>query len=112
MSTNQNIFPPTVKLLTLEAWSNTSILIRLENVGLQNTETVSLSEILDILGQSASAAVETTLDGNMNIEDLRRLSWNDDGKNKRTPRTEQTPVDIDKITLKPKQIRTFELKLN
>ena len=112
MSTNQNIFPPTVKLLTLEAWSNTSILIRLENVDLQNTETVSLSGILDILGQSASAAVETTLDGNMNIKDLRRLSWNDEGKNKRRPRTEPTPVDIDQITLKPKQIRTFELVLN
>ena len=101
-----------MKLLTLEAWTNTSILIRLENIGLQDTETVSLSGILAILGQSASAAVETTLDGNMNIKDLRRLSWKDDGGNERRPRTEQTTIDLDQITLKPKQIRTLELVLN
>ena len=99
-------------MLTLEAWTNTSILIRLENIGLQNTETVSVAGILAILGQSASAAVETTLDGNMNIKDLSRLSWNNDGKQERRPRTEQNPIDLDKITLKPKQIRTFELVLN
>ena len=98
-----------MKLLTLEAWANTSILIRLENIGLQDTETVSLAGIFAILGQAASRAVETTLDGNMNLKDLRRLSWNDDGENERRPRTAQTTIDLDKITLKPKQIRTFEL---
>ena len=99
-------------MLTLEAWTNTSILIRLENIGLQDTETVSLAGIFTILGQSASTAVEKTLDGNMNIKDLSRLSWNDDGKNQRKPRTEQTTIDLDRITLKPKQIRTFEVVLN
>ena len=99
-------------MLTLEAWTNTSILIRLENVGLQQTETVSLAGILTILGQSASVATERTLDGNIDIKDLRRLSWNDEGKNERKPRSKQTTVDLEMITLKPKQIRTFELVLN
>ena len=98
-------------MLTLEAWTNTSILIRLENIGLQNTETVSVSGILAILGQSASTAVETTLDGNMNIKDLKRLSWND-GENERASMSEKTTIDLDKITLKPKQIRTFQLIWN
>ena len=89
----------------MEAWTNTSILIRLENIGLQNSETVSVSGILAILGQSVSKAVETTLDGNLDIKDLRRLSWND-GKNEIGKMTQQTPIDLDKITLKPKQIRT------
>ena len=92
----------------MEAWTNTSILIRLENIGLQNSETVSVSGILAILGQSVSKAVETTLDGNLDIKDLRRLSWND-GKNEIGKMTQQTPIDLDKITLKPKQIRTFQL---
>lgn len=95
----------------MEAWTNTSILIRLENIGLQNSETVSVSGILAILGQSVSKAVETTLDGNLDIKDLRRLSWND-GKNEIGKMTQQTPIDLDKITLKPKQIRTFQLIWN
>ena len=95
----------------MEAWTNTSILIRLENIGLRNTETVSVAGILAILGQSVSAVLETTLDGNMDIRDLSRLSWND-AQNERKPMTEQTAIDLDKITLKPKQIRTFQLIWN
>ena len=95
----------------MEAWTNTSILIRLENIGLQNSETVSVSGILAILGQSVSKAVETTLDGNLDIKDLRRLSWND-GKNEIGTMTQRAPIDLDNITLKPKQIRTFQLIWN
>ena len=95
----------------MEAWTNTSILIRLENIGLQNSETVSVSGILAILGQSVSKAVETTLDGNLDIKDLRRLSWND-GNNEIGTMTQRTPIDLNKITLKPKQIRTFQLIWN
>ena len=95
-----------MKLLSLETWNaNKSVLVRLENMALQDSQTVSLSPILSNIGKP-TGAVETTMDGNTNITDMKRLVWNQGG-NQRKPRTSHTKVDIDNINLKPKQIRTF-----
>ena len=99
-----------MKLLSLETWNaNKSVLVRLENMGLQESQTVSLSPLLSNIGQPVGA-METTMDGNMNITDMKRLVWNQGG-NQRKPRTSQTKVDIDNINLKPKQIRTFVIDM-
>ena len=107
-SSNQNIFPPTVKLLSLEMWTSQQVLVRLENMGLQHTESVSLSPLLAMMGQ-VGGAEERSLDGNININHMQRLTWNTRGQRK--PRTAQTAIDIDDIQLKPKQIRTFVIDL-
>jgi len=98
--------PDNVKLLTLERWTNNSVLIRLENMSLQKTSVVSIVKILESIGKF-SGIVETSLDGNVNIENMKRLHWptmRNNGKKSST-------VDPAEITLNPKEIRSFVISL-
>ena len=98
--------PANVKLLTLEKWSDDeSVLIRLENIGMVETETVSLKEIVDLLGDLAEVT-EMSLDGNMRKEDMERLDWKVKG-GKIEKRKENTLIDTDKVAVKPKEKAHF-----
>ena len=102
--------PANVKLLTLEKWSDEkSVLIRLENIGMVETETVSLKEIVEPLGD-LEEVTEMSLDGNVRKEDMERLDWMVKG-DKIEKRREKTLIDTDKVAVKPKEIRTFLLRI-
>ena len=102
--------PANVKLLTLEKWSDEkSVLIRLENIGMVETETVSLKEIVEPLGDLAEVT-EMSLDGNVRKEDMERLDWMVKG-DKIEKRRENTLIVTDKVAVKPKEIRTFLLRI-
>ena len=104
--------PANLKLLTLEKWGDDkTVLIRLENIGMIKTETMSLKEIVETLGD-LHEVTEMTLDGNMRKEDSERLSWNVKGeKNENRDREVRTLIDTDKVAIKPKEIRTFVLRI-
>ena len=102
--------PANVKLLTLEKWSDDeSVLIRLENIGMVKTETVSLREVVETLGDLVEVT-EMSLDGNIKKEDMERLNWNVKGVNIEKRRS-KTLIDTDKVAVKPKEIRTFLLRI-
>ena len=94
--------------MSLEMWASQQVLVRLENMGLHHTESVSLSPLLAMMGQ-VGGAEERSLDGNININHMQRLTWNTGGQRK--PRNSQRAIDLDDILLKPKQIRTFVVDL-
>ena len=90
-----------VKVLTLEKLQEDSFLVRLENMG---TESRTIPK--DYFGHFKEF-FETTLDGNMNLADLKRLKWNARvSQQPRTPRKEDPRF----IEMAPKQIRTFIVK--
>ena len=96
--------PDGVKMLTLEKWGNDkSVLIRLENMNTVTSTSVSLTKILEQIGE-ITGVQETTLDGNMNLDDLNRLQWNDNDKRRKS---KTRGIDPDNIGLEPKQIRSF-----
>ena len=100
--------PAGVKLLSLEAWGEGAVLVRLENTAVAGRgQTVSLAQLLATLGTPARVT-ETALDGNMALADMKRLRWNV-GDEEEVKQQIQS-VDIDNIELEPKQIRTFVIK--
>ena len=101
--------PDNVKLLTLERWTNNSVLIRLENMSLQKTSVVSIVKVLESIG-NFSDIVETSLDGNVNIENMKRLHWPTMRNNGNNGKKSST-VDPAEITLNPKEIRSFVISL-
>ena len=102
--------PANVKLLTLEKWSDgKSVLIRLENIGMVETETVSLKKIVEPIGD-LEEVTEMSLDGNVRKEDMERLDWMVKG-DKIEKRRENTLIVTDKVSVKPKEIRTFLLRI-
>ena len=106
----QKPLPANVKLLTLEKWNDDqSVLIRLENIGMVKTETVSLREVVETLGNLVEVT-EMSLDGNIKKEDMERLNWNVKGVNIEK-RISKTFIDTDKVAVKPKEIRTFLLRI-
>ena len=106
----QKPLPANVKLMTLEKWNDDqSVLIRLENIGMVKTETVSLRDIVETLGTLVDVT-EMSLDGNIRKEDMERLNWNVKGVNIEKRRV-KTLIDTDKVAVKPKEIRTFLLRI-
>ena len=106
----QKPLPANVKLMTLEKWNDDqSVLIRLENIGMVKTETVSLRDIVVTLGTLVDVT-EMSLDGNIRKEDMERLNWNVKGVNIEKRRV-KTLIDTDKVAVKPKEIRTFLLRI-
>ncbi len=82
-TTTPAALPANVKLLTLQAASDSSLLLRLEHAfalgedaTLSLPATVNITAFLGSLGFSVSGAVELTLTGNQPLEDLTRLHWN------------------------------------
>ena len=100
--------PAGVKLLSLEAWGEGAVLVRLENTAVAGRgQTVSLVQVLATLGTPARVT-ETALDGNMALADMKKLRWNVGDEEE--VKQEIQSVDIDNIELEPKQIRTFVIK--
>ncbi|KAH8419560.1 hypothetical protein KR222_006062 [Zaprionus bogoriensis] len=116
-------FPQSVNLLTLEPYSSTELLLRVEHF-MDETEghivSFNIRHIFDTLG--GKSIRETTLDGNMALSDLKRFKFNHDGTvPQSSPEYFTTPFeplsanasdDSSKfsITLHPLQIRTFIIR--
>ena len=84
-------------------------MVRIENIRISGGPiSVDLSTLLP--GKNIASLQETTLDGNLHLEDLKRLKWktkNEDLTHPKNKKIERHIVDIE-----PKQIRSFLLKLN
>ncbi|XP_060656740.1 LOW QUALITY PROTEIN: lysosomal alpha-mannosidase-like [Drosophila nasuta] len=115
-------FPQSVNLLTLEPYSSDEILFRVENF-LDETEghivSFNIRHIFDSLG--GKEIRETTLDGNMALDEVKRFKFHHDGSLPKTLEYYTTPfeplaVNADddsskfSVTLNPMQIRTFIIK--
>ncbi|XP_037957645.1 lysosomal alpha-mannosidase isoform X2 [Teleopsis dalmanni] len=114
--------PLTIHLLTLEPYSTTERLLRLESFMSRN-ETTSITfnirKIFDSLG--GEEIRETTLDGNMALESMKRFKFQPDGGNaskveyytsKHVPLSAKKK-DVDSkfnVIFDPMQIRTFIIK--
>ncbi|XP_968354.2 lysosomal alpha-mannosidase [Tribolium castaneum] len=102
--------PDNVQLLTLEPWSDGTLLVRLEHVLEKNEDenlskevTVDLSDLF--VAFTVQELKETTLAGNIPIEENVRLHW-PGSTNEAPPQAPRAPTDLT-ITLAPMQIRTF-----
>ncbi|XP_049857093.1 lysosomal alpha-mannosidase-like [Schistocerca gregaria] len=107
--------PQNVKILTLEPWKDTSLLLRLEHM-LEKEEDTNLSQPATINLEalfapfSISSIRETTLGGNQWLEDNTRLIWIDEEGTAST--TRQSKGDIPNVTLEPMEIRTFVIEID
>jgi len=101
--------PTGVKLLTMEKWSDSSILVRIENIRISGGPiSVDLSTLLP--GKNIASLQETTLDGNLPLEDLKRMKWKT--KNEDITQPQHKKFERHLVEIEAKQIRSFLLKLN
>lgn len=109
--------PPNVHLLTLEQWTENTILLRLEHfydsnddpANLSKPVIVSLAQLFEPFG--VLAALETTLSANQVLAEAKRLQWRsaDDARRSRSHRFVPLRSNDFAVHLKPMQIRTFVL---
>ena len=93
-----------MKLLTLEKWSADLILVRVENMHISGDPiSVNLQTIFP--SNSVSTIIETTLDGNLQLQDLNRLKWK--WAEKMNHSFHQRKLATTVIELESKQIRSF-----
>jgi lysosomal alpha-mannosidase len=113
--------PDNVHLLTLEQWVAGSILMRLEHFYEKNEDPVlsqpATVHLLDLFVPfSINTVVEMTLGANEPLADATRLQWTveDYGQTRRDMKSFVEPLNPETlvVTLKPMQIRTFQIKLN
>nr|CAD7458127.1 unnamed protein product [Timema tahoe] len=105
-----NSLPENVQVLTLERWTDNSLLLRLEHI-LEKDEDKVLSQDVSINIQNLLSPLtvnslrETTLDGNQWLSDTVRLAWTSTDTRQRS----EVSHDIQdfSVTLSPMQIRTF-----
>ena len=90
-----------IKLLTLERWNSKSLLVRFENIN-----EASDGECENVELQHGVKIIETTLDGNLKLQDQRRMSWNG-----YTQSSRDEVLDPTAIRLCPGEIRTFIVEL-
>ncbi|XP_017155089.2 lysosomal alpha-mannosidase-like isoform X2 [Drosophila miranda] len=119
-----NGLPQSVHLLTLEPFSDDEILLRLENF-LDRIEgkvvSFNIRSIFDSLG--GSEIRETTLDGNLPLNEMKRMKFHHYGAGPRPRKPEffmsqHKPLSANKsheasefsVTLSPMQIRTFIIR--
>lgn len=96
--------PTGVKLLTLEKWSADLTLVRVENMHISGDPiSVNLQTIFP--SNSVSTIIETTLDGNLQKQDLNRLKWK--WAEKMNHSLDQRKLATTVIELESKQIRSF-----
>ncbi|XP_017840564.2 LOW QUALITY PROTEIN: lysosomal alpha-mannosidase [Drosophila busckii] len=118
-----NDLPQAVHLLTLEPYSSSELLLRVENImDHEEGRTVSFNIRHIFEGLSGQEIRETTLDGNMPLADMRRFKFQQDGTT--VPQSAEfftapyEPLQANKasdsskfsVTLDPMQIRTFIIK--
>jgi len=112
-------FPKSVELLSFEQYSKDQILIRVENL---NTEGNVISFNIQPLFKSLNGdrIWETTLDGNMQLSDMKRFKFSQDGSGvipssveyyyaPHSPMSSVSTMSAHEfvVTLIPMQIRTF-----
>ncbi|EDW18842.1 lysosomal alpha-mannosidase [Drosophila mojavensis] len=112
-------FPQSVNLLTLEPYSTSEFLVRFENFMDHNeghTVSFNIRHIFDAL--NGKGIRETTLDGNMDLAEMKRFKFQHDGSKPNTVEyytstyeplraTEDSDASRFSVTLSPMQIRTF-----
>jgi hypothetical protein len=99
-----------IKLLTMEKWSDESVLIRLENMGITG-EPISVNINILFPGSTIASTVETTLDGNLPLSDLKRMKWTtDQAKSNQVEKGRFR--ELPDVELNPKRIRSFLVKLD
>ena len=93
----------------MEKWSDKSVLVRLENMAISGGPT---SVDLNILfpGKTITSTLETTLDGNLPLSDLKRLKWKINNSKRNI--IEEGNKDMSNVEINPKQIRSFLVKLS
>lgn len=109
--------PANVHILTLEQWTDRTILLRLEHfyesrddpATLSLPVTVSLAQLFEPFG--VLAALETTLSANQLLAEAKRLAWRsaEDVRRARDRRFLPLKSNDFAVYLKPMQIRTFVL---
>ncbi|XP_042239009.1 lysosomal alpha-mannosidase-like isoform X2 [Homarus americanus] len=113
--------PANVHLLTLEPWTDGSLLLRLEHMyeaqesaTLSNPVTVNLQDLL--VDWKILSAVETTLSGNLLKKDENRYTWNVDSAHHdnhiSSSQCDSEVYEYDdefSVTLNPMEIKTFIL---
>ncbi|XP_054161157.1 lysosomal alpha-mannosidase-like [Oppia nitens] len=119
--------PEWIRLLTLENWSQTELLVRLEHMYEQSTvdnnnnntidammTTVNLAKLFNVF--QVLSAIEMNLAANERLADSRRLNWTAKhdyyGSSGGPPPTGAISSDNLTIQLRPQQIRTFILKID
>ncbi|XP_017042925.2 lysosomal alpha-mannosidase [Drosophila ficusphila] len=112
-------FPKSVELLSFEQYSKDQILIRVENFNTYgNVVSFNIYPLFSSL--NGDQIWETTLDGNMKLDDMKRFKFNQDSSGSIPSSVEyyyapHTPLSADStmtasdfvVTLVPMQIRTF-----
>ena len=92
----------------MEKWSQKSVLVRLENIGISGGPTkVDLNRLFP--GKTIASMLETTLDGNLPLADLKRLKWNTSHSNSNS--IERSKENSFNVEINPKQIRSLLVKL-
>ena len=94
----------------MEKWSDKSVLIRLENMGITGGP-ISVNMTILFPGSNIASIVETTLDGNLPLSDLKRMKWTTD-QAKSNQVEEGRSEELPDVELKPKQIRSLLVKLD
>eukprot|EP00092_Neocalanus_flemingeri_P035232 GFUD01038336.1.p1 GENE.GFUD01038336.1~~GFUD01038336.1.p1 ORF type:complete len:974 (+),score=218.88 GFUD01038336.1:74-2995(+) len=109
-STTSVELPADIKLLTMEKWSEESVLVRLENIKIDGDPTkVDLDTLFP--GRTIANTVETTLDGSLPLAELKRLKWKTSELELNRNNIEGSKKDVFSVDLKPKQIRSYLVKL-
>ncbi|XP_016995055.2 lysosomal alpha-mannosidase [Drosophila takahashii] len=112
-------FPQSVELLSFEQYSKDQILIRVENFNTEgNVVSFNIYHLFESLG--GDRIWETTLDGNMQLIDMKRFKFHQDGSGvfpssveyyyaPHNPMSSNSTMSADHfvVTLVPMQIRTF-----
>ncbi|XP_017099273.3 lysosomal alpha-mannosidase-like [Drosophila bipectinata] len=117
-------FPQTVHLLTLEPFNDNEVLLRVENFA-DHTETKVVSFNIQSIFEYLNGVEirETTLDGNLPLNQLKRFKFHHDSTGRQPQAVEyftagHKPLSAQKaqeasdfsVTLQPMQIRTFIIK--
>ncbi|XP_043950322.1 lysosomal alpha-mannosidase-like [Drosophila biarmipes] len=118
--------PQSIHLLTLESFTENEILLRFENFLDKSEGTVISFNVRDIFDSLGGSAIrETTMDGNMSLDDMKRFKFHAQEPGNSPSAAEfstaqHKSLEADKsddtsrfiVTLYPMQIRTFIIKTN
>ncbi|XP_045541142.1 lysosomal alpha-mannosidase-like [Papilio machaon] len=105
--------PNGVHLLSIEPWSETSLLLRIENYldkSINSTVEVNLNELFNFI--KINSFKETTLAANQWLDEYEKLNWTTDSE---TINYESNESILDEgfiVKIKAKQIRTFIIDYN
>ncbi|KPJ14056.1 Lysosomal alpha-mannosidase [Papilio machaon] len=105
--------PNGVHLLSIEPWSETSLLLRIENYldkSINSTVEVNLNELFNFI--KINSFKETTLAANQWMDEYKKLNWTTDSETFNYESYESILDEGFKVKIKAKQIRTFVIDYN